>query len=629
MTVTSRSSGPPSARSCARRTAASWIASGAIATALAAACGGPAAPAATASAPTATPAPTASPPRATLAITHVRVFDGERVVPDATVLVDGARIAAVGAGIAVPAGATAIDGSGKTLLPGLIDAHVHAYETTALQQALAFGVTTVLDMFMSPDAARQARSDPAQDHADLRSAGILATAPGGHGTEYGFAIPTLTRPDEAQAWVDARVAEGSDYIKIVFDDGRAYKRKIPTLDTPTFAAVVAAAHKAGKLAVVHVGDYDHARLAIDNGADGLVHLFRDRVPEPDFGARVAEHHAFVIPTIVVSQGLYGTRTTLGKDPAIAPLLDAHAQGNLAASFRLKAVGEPGVIAAAVAQLRDAGAAILCGTDAPNPGTAFGASMHEELALLVEAGLSPTAALAAATATPAARFGLTDRGRIAPGLRADLLLVDGDPTTDITATRRIAAIWRGGQRFDRDAYRQRVAAANEAAIAPAPRGELGLVSDFEAGSAAKLGQAWISSADPRSRATIGAAPGAHGSHGALDIRGELTPGGQPASWAGALWSPGSGPFQPIDISARNGFRFLASGDGKTYVVMVFSGGRGFLPSVQTFKPGKQFAAVHFTWAQFDGLDGKNITAVLVGQAATAGAFHLTIDDFALE
>ena len=325
--------------------------------ALVASCGAPTAPAAPPAATTTAAPRAAPPPHATLAFTHVRVFDGERMTPDATVLVNGERIVAVGAGLAVPAGATAVDGSGKTLLPGLIDSHAHAFEDGALPQALAFGVTTVLDMFMSPEGAKVLRADPSPDHADLRSAGILATVPGGHGTEYGFAIPTLTRPDEAQAWVDARVAEGSDYIKIVFDDGRAYKWAIPTLDTPTFAAVVAAAHKDGKLAVVHIGDYDHARLAIENGADGLVHLFRDRVPEPDFGALVAKHRAFVTPTIVVTQGLYGVKTTLGKEPFVAGLLDPHALANLDASFRFKAAGEPGVIAAAVHQLRDAGVAI--------------------------------------------------------------------------------------------------------------------------------------------------------------------------------------------------------------------------------------------------------------------------------
>lgn len=131
-------------------------------------------------------------------------------------------------------------------------------------------------------------------------------------------------------------------------------------------------------------------------------------------------------------------------------------------------------------------------------------------------------------TPIAR---ARRRRPTRGLRADLLLVEGDPTTDITATRRIVDVWRGGQRFDRDSYRKRVAEAAEAAVGRVPHGELGLVSDFDAGVAAKLGQDWISSADSASKATLGTAAGAHGSRGALDIHGEVIPGGRPATWAG--------------------------------------------------------------------------------------------------
>jgi imidazolonepropionase-like amidohydrolase len=97
----------------------------------------------------------------------------------------------------------------------------------------------------------------------------------------------------------------------------------------------------------------------------------------------------------------------------------------------------------VGRLVDAGVTILAGTDAPNPGTVFGASLHRELELLVRCGMTPTQALAAATAAPASVFNLADRGRIAPGQRADFVLVSGDPLTDITATRAIAQIWRAG------------------------------------------------------------------------------------------------------------------------------------------------------------------------------------------
>ena len=570
-------------------------------------------------------------PRATLAITHVRVFDGERAIPDATVLVDGERIAAVGRDLGVPAGAEVVDGRGQTLLPGLIDAHVHAYEDDALVQALAFGVTTVLDMF-APPSIFALRDHPQPDRADLRSSGILATAPQGHGTEYGVPVPTLTRPDEAQAWVDARIAEGSDYIKIVYDDGRAYRWPIPTLDDPTFQAVVDATHHRGKLAVVHVGDYEHARRAIAYGADGLVHLFRDQLPPAGFAAEVARRHAFVTPTLSQSQLPYDGPTQLAEDPAIAPFLLPRATRNLHSPRNLTLTAPPGMVATTIGQLRDAGVTILCGTDAPNPGTAQGASMHDELALLVAAGLSPTAALHAATAAPAKTFGLTDRGRIAAGLRADLLLVRGDPTVDVRASRQITAIWHAGHRFDREAYRRDVevkVAAARASEQPVPARELGVISDFEEGVAARLGQPWRSTASQGSSATLTVVAGAHGSHGALEIRGSLAPAATPLRWAGAAWWPSADSTLSANLSAGPGLRFLARGDGKPYSVMVFTRRGGWTPRVRTFTPRATAAEVRFSWRDFDGYDGSDVDQVFIGQTAVDGPFALVIDDVAIQ
>src|SRR6202043_2721257 len=108
-----------------------------------------------------------------------------------------------------------------------------------------------------------------------------------HGTEYGISVPTLSSPGEAQAWVDARIAEGSDYIKIVYDDASTYGGHRPTLSKETMKAVIDAAHKRGKLAVVHIGSQQEAHEAIEAGADGLAHLFSDSAPSADFGNFVA------------------------------------------------------------------------------------------------------------------------------------------------------------------------------------------------------------------------------------------------------------------------------------------------------------------------------------------------------
>ncbi len=125
-----------------------------------------------------------------------------------------------------------------------------------LKQAAIFGVTTELDMFTDQAFAARTRSEEAAgkalDRADLRSAGTLVTAPGGHGTEYGFAIPTLTSPERAQEFIDARIAEGSDYIKIVYDDGKEIGITWPTISREVLASAIRAAHARKKLAVVHV-----------------------------------------------------------------------------------------------------------------------------------------------------------------------------------------------------------------------------------------------------------------------------------------------------------------------------------------------------------------------------------------
>src|SRR5215472_15556329 len=263
-----------------------------------------------------------------LVIEHVRVFDGTRVIAETNVAVEGGVIRAMGATVARPAGAEVVDGKGRTLLPGLIDSHTHTIGAASLEQAPIFGVTTDLDMFTDPliasEEKKQQKGGKLANHADLRSAGYLATAPGGHGTEYGLKVPTLTQPDEAQAWVDARIAEGSDYIKAIYDDAIEYGmgKPRPTLSKATLKALADAAHKHGKLLVVHIGSLQQAMDAIDAGADGLAHLFVGVESRPDFGNVAAAHHIFVIGTLTVLQSICGTAFDgeLTSDARLRPYL---------------------------------------------------------------------------------------------------------------------------------------------------------------------------------------------------------------------------------------------------------------------------------------------------------------------
>lgn len=572
------------------------------------------------------------------AIEHVRVFDGTQVSSADTVVVQGGKIVAVGSGLEPPAGAQVVDGSGDTLLPGLIDAHVHVLDRDALKQSLVFGVTTALDMFMDWKLAQQIRKEQAagedRDCADLRSAGTCVTAPGGHGTEYGLKIPTLSSPQDAQAFVDARIAEGSDYIKIIYDDGSAYGIHSPTLSRETMAAVVIAAHRRGKLAVAHIGSYQGARDAINAGVDGLMHLFIDRAPDADFGKFVAEHRAFVVPTLGVLSSICSKPSgeSLITDPNIGPYLPESAIANLKQSFPQ----DPGehcdydAAPASIRLLQAAGVPILAGTDAPNPGTTFGASLHRELELLVEAGLTPQAALVAATSAPARAFHLDDRGRIAPGLRADLLLVKGDPTTDIKATRDIVAVWKLGVQADREAWREQVEKANKTGASAPAGSESGLVSDFDEGTpSASFGSGWVKSTDSmmggKSVADFKVVDGgAQNSKGALEIDGEILPG-YTFPWAGAMFMPGTQPFAPANLSSKKAISFWAKGDGKTYRVMLFAASIGSIPAWQSFEAGAEWKRYNFPLASFRGLDGHDLEGVLFSGGPEPGKFSFQIDD----
>ncbi|MCK4336987.1 MAG: CIA30 family protein [Candidatus Aminicenantes bacterium] len=294
--------------------------------------------------------------------------------------------------------------------------------------------------------------------------------------------------------------------------------------------------------------------------------------------------------------------------------------------------------AAIKQLVEADVPILAGTDAPNPGTTYGASMHRELEILVKAGLTPLEALKAATSVPAKHFGLNKRGRIQKGFIADLLLVEGDPTKNILATRNIKAVWREGVRVDRDKYKasvqKRVEAIEQLKGAPPPENsESGWISDFEGDKiTANFGAGWSVSTDTimggKSKAEyILAANGAQGSKGFLLITGTVT-GESATPWAGAFFSPGSAMFTPANLSFKKSINFWARGDGKTYSVMVFAQSHGFLPESQTFKVGPEWKEYNFPFEDFK-TNGFDIMGIFIGSAVEKGEFKLQIDNVRLK
>ncbi|MVU81391.1 amidohydrolase family protein [Nocardia sp. ET3-3] len=342
------------------------------------------------------------------ALDNVRVFDGRTLSTPTTVVIDGAIIGTE------DTGATRIDAGGAVLLPGFIDAHVHIHDTATPSAFTPFGVTTALDMACDPDIVADLRNTVGT--TDIRSAGMAIVGPEGMHSKFLPETAVIRSADQAEPMVAQRHSTGSNYIKLVLEapgDGGP--------DETSAKAAVAEAHARDLLVIAHATNPAAYALALDAGVDIITHIPVGAALPTATITRMASEGTVVTPTLTMMEAM--------------------------TAFR----GIPGAFADAltnVAALHAAGIPILAGTDANastgvpcNP--AFGDSLHHELELLVQSGLTPAEALNAATILPAKYFGLTDRGSIEPGLRADLVLLDGDPLADITATRSIRQVWSAG------------------------------------------------------------------------------------------------------------------------------------------------------------------------------------------
>ncbi|MEY9849556.1 imidazolonepropionase-like amidohydrolase [Streptacidiphilus sp. BW17] len=384
-------------------------------------------------------------------IAGAQVFNGERRLGPVDVHVADGVITAVGG--PGRSGAEVVDARGATLLPGLIDAHTHSDEA-ALRQALTFGVTTELDLTSMPETMIPLRRTTAGslDLADVRSASVGLTPEGGHPHQLRKGLdgvwPTASSVAEVPGFVADRVAEGADYLKVMIEDGHVLGARVPVLAQDVLLAAVREAHANGLKVLAHALTLDATRRAVDAGVDGLTHLFVDAPYTPQIIARIAEAGVFVIPTLSVLASItgQGASAELAADPRVRPKVPQVWLESLAETWHTLPQHNFQYALASVAALHAAGVDVLAGTDAAHlgaPGTAHGASLHGELRLLVRAGLTPLQTLRAATALAAEHFDLPGRGRIEPGKRADLLLVDGDPTADMGDTLSVRAVWRQG------------------------------------------------------------------------------------------------------------------------------------------------------------------------------------------
>lgn len=423
------------------------------------------------------------------AIINANVFDGKDVIGIKNVVFIDGVIVSVSNELPQDIDEV-IDGTGCTLLPGLIDAHVHT-SVEFLKDALKFGITTELEMMGGfTKKGRDTQLKGITGTADVRSAGMALTAPGGHPDELipkGNGIPEfvlkemekmseeekaifiaahqaqkeeeelspdVTSLEGAIDFVNRQVNNGADYFKIMIEEGTVMNAPgLPVIETQVLKAAVEEAHRLGKIAIAHVLTAEAAKTAVAIGVDGLAHLFIDRPNwTQDLIESIASKGIFVTPCLVLNSSIIGNSAChVAHDERVENKLNEDWKMTMCSCFNTFPEGSMEDNFNNVKDLRDAGVDILVGTDVSVPmphlgGLAHGVSVHHEMQLLVEAGLSPIEALRSATSITSKRFNLSDRGLIAEGMRADLLLVKGDPTKIISDSLSIMGIWKEGESY---------------------------------------------------------------------------------------------------------------------------------------------------------------------------------------
>ncbi len=364
-------------------------------------------------------------------IQNVRLFDGDAVHTNATVIIDDGIVRTIDTSAPTAfTGSNVIDGSGSTVVPGLINAHVHLKNFEQAEEAVQDGVLTLINMAGLDFPFQDAMRDKGKSEAHLPyfiSARNMVTVTNGHGTQY-VQYETVDSAADVPEFVSRRVDEGSDFIKLTIERGDPSLRR-PTLSDDMVAATIDAAHEHGLLAVVHITERADAIRSAELGADGLVHFWSKNFAsdDPDMDTSeissteldlLSDSQVFIIPTITVFDRINDERQTIDIAAMKAEIGRVHA----------------------------AGVMLLAGTDPPGYRINFGSDLYVELINLAESGLTALEALNTVTSNPSRAFDLGDIGFIREGASADLLLVDGNPTEDVSSIRNIVGVWKHGVRI---------------------------------------------------------------------------------------------------------------------------------------------------------------------------------------
>ena len=398
----------------------------------------------------------------TTAFVGGRVIDGTgKVVENGTVVITGDKITAVGpASTAVPAGATRIDLKGKTIMPGLINAHGHVGNTVGLavdkqngysrdnltrqlRTYAQYGVTTVFSLGDDAEGSFGLRDAPAIDRARLFVAGPVITG---------------TTAEDARAMVAKVAAMKPDVIKIRVDDNLGTSRKMPEA---AWRAVIEEAHARTLPVAVHIYWLADAKATLDAGADMIAHSVRDVAVDDQFINALKSRDVCYSPTLTreISTFIYDTAPEWVDDPFFTRGVDKDIPAQLKDPKRHEQVrnsagwkaGQQYKASLEVAKknlkaLADKGVRIAFGTDTGPPARFQGFFEHLELEMMVDAGLTPMQAIVSATGDAARCHRRAGQiGTLAPGAAADLLILGANPLQNIRNTRTIEQVWIGGRK----------------------------------------------------------------------------------------------------------------------------------------------------------------------------------------
>jgi imidazolonepropionase-like amidohydrolase len=373
------------------------------------------------------------------AFENARLIVGDgRVVENGTLLVEGTRIVQAGAGIKAPERALRVDLSGKTVMPMLIDTHVHLGRTREamildLKRRAYYGVGAALSMGTDNVELLPMRGETIPGAARFLSAGRGITMP-----EPGrITVPHwITTEAEGRRAVEELAGQKVDIVKIWVDArGGKYKKITPEI----YGAIIDEAHKRGLRVSAHIFDMEDAKGLMRAGLDAFAHGVRDRDIDDETVAMFKQR-----PNLILTPNLpdRGVKTDLSwlRSGMPAEIVDNLEKSN---TDRPAAQQFFGIQARNLAKLNAAGVRITLGTDGNRPW-----GPHDEMHDMVVAGMTPMQVIVAATRNGAEFLKLPDTGTLAPGKSADFIVLEANPLDDIMNSRRISSVVLRGQAVER-------------------------------------------------------------------------------------------------------------------------------------------------------------------------------------